>query len=535
MENFVEVPDEFATSDTHEWVARRIDRMSWLVRSDWQGRLSLVCKRGWHGGEVLRSLPHRQVLRFNGQPALVVKLFRHRGLTTLLKLLLRDTPALREWKKIHQALRLGIPTVKPLAVGRTAQILPRESVLVTELLKETLPVDAYLFGPRRASGSERRRAIQEIAGVVRKAHDAGWRQRDFHLGNILITPEPRAGKIFLIDFQRAEFLRRPADRLRWRDLAVLHGGSIAASRSDRLGFLKEYLSVAPRLSVDLRIIAAQLERRGLRHRFKLWRRRGKRCLADNREFVRIRQDGYCGAARRANGAGGLQRMLRNGSSGINGGEVIKDSRTTTVTVLPISENKIYVKRYNYQGWPYALKDLLRRARARRVWLAANGCVIRGLTVAPPLAYLERRRFGILLESYFMTGGVPGQTLTSWLVLHGGDSRRRRALVGALARFVARMHERRVQNRDLKFDNLIVVQEAPNSFGLFMVDFDGIAMGPVSWRARMKNIARLERESRRSMAVTRTDRLRYLKIYLGPRCEERWKRCWRAIARRAGVD
>jgi hypothetical protein len=69
----------------------------------------------------------------------------------------------------------------------------------------------------------------------------------------------------------------------------------------------------------------------------------------------------------------------------------------------------------------------------------------------------------------------------------------------------------------------------------MVDFDGVEIGPVSWRTRVKNLTRLERGVRDSTAVTRADRLRFLRIYLGPRFEDQWKKYWRRIARQADID
>jgi tRNA A-37 threonylcarbamoyl transferase component Bud32 len=465
----------------------------------------------------------------------VVKLFRHRSFTASLKVLLRGTPAGREWKNIHQALQRGLPTAKPLAVGRTPRIVPRESVLITELLKEAVPVDVYLFGPSRSHSSERRRAIQEIAALIRRAHDAGFRQRDFHLGNILIRPEPASKEIFLIDFQHADFLTRPTNKTRWRDLAALHGGSTPGSRSDRLRFLHAYLS-APPISVDLRTLVAQLERRGLRHRYKLWQRRAKRCLAANREFVRIRQSGFRGSARRADWTPELEELLKLPSAGTKKGEIVKDSRTTTVAALQIAGKTIYLKRYNYQGWPYALKDLFRSSRARRVWVAANSCDMRGIAVAPPLAYLERRRFGFLLESHIVTAAVHGEKLSIWLKRHAREFHHKRALIHTLARLLRRMHDRRIQNRDLKSDNLIVQAKDADRFRVFIVDIDGVRTGArVSWRRRVKNLTRLERGFRGSAAITRTDRLRFLRSYLGPRFGDQWKMFWRGVSRRVGVD
>jgi hypothetical protein len=147
VEDFVDVRAKVAMSEPYEWVERQVDGTSWLVRSDYQEPFLAVCQRGWRGGEILRALPNRQVLRCDGQPPLVVKLFRHRSFTASLKVLLRGTPAGREWKKIHQARQRGLPTANPLAVGRTLGMVPRESVLITELLKDSVPLDVYLFGP----------------------------------------------------------------------------------------------------------------------------------------------------------------------------------------------------------------------------------------------------------------------------------------------------------------------------------------------------------------------------------------------------
>jgi hypothetical protein len=127
--------------------------------------------------------------------------------------------------------------------------------------------------------------------LIRKAHDAGWRQRDFHLGNMLIRPESTRRQ-FSHRFPTSDFTR-PADKTRWRDLAVLHGGSTAAPFGSTA--FPQGVSVGCAANFrDLRTLATRLERRG----FAITTNSGggaKRCLADNREFVRIRQSGFRGA------------------------------------------------------------------------------------------------------------------------------------------------------------------------------------------------------------------------------------------------
>ncbi|HWP59736.1 MAG TPA: lipopolysaccharide kinase InaA family protein [Candidatus Acidoferrales bacterium] len=195
--------------------------------------------------------------------------------------------------------------------------------------------------------------------------------------------------------------------------------------------------------------------------------------------------------------------------------------------------RFYIKRYNYQGLGYAIKDLFRSSRARRTWLAANSLHMRGIFVALPLAYLERRRFGFLLESYILTAAVDGEPLRDILRRYrdfGYPLSEKRTLLGALARVVKRLHESGVACRDLKASNLVVDKSESGSFRFHIVDFDGVYFGRVGWRRRMKNLARLAEEAARYRCFTRADRLRFLVNYLGSPARD-WKRAWKQVASR----
>jgi len=341
--------------------------------------------------------------------------------------------------------------------------------------------------------------------------------------------------VFLIDLQRVEFRRSLGIKERLTNLAELHGGCTAATHTERLRFFKTYLLELPGLGKDRRPLLAQLDRMALRHRLGVWRSREKRCLADNRDYVKLRVGRYVGCARRDWAEGAFLSVLSHPAELLSSCAIVKDSRTTTVGAGKECGRAIHVKRYNFQGLGYALKDLFRAARAKRAWIAGNSCLMRGLSVATSVAYLERRRGRVLLESYLVSHTVEGQNLTEFKAQRGRQISEKRRWIDDLARFLARMHDRHVANRDLKADNLIVSHRWPGGYEFFMVDFDGIEIGPVSRRKRVKNLARLERGSRGAAAITRTDRLRFLRTYLGPRFADRWKRCWLGIARQADVD
>ena len=507
----------------------------WLTITNGPAFLEPLIQSLARGADILRATRNRRVMRVNGCPSVIVKHFLPGRTSGLLKSIIRGDPALREWNALRRAARHELPVPKAVAVGWRYRFARRESFLVTEALNDAAPLGQYLYGVQRAAPALRRKAIEQAARVLRRAHDAGMFQRDLHLDNLMVRIQETGPQLFLIDLQRVDFRRLLRIKERLINLAELHGGCAAATHAERLRFLKTYLLELPGLGEDMRRLLLRLETMALKHRFGVWRSRQKRCLADNRDFVKLRVGRYVGCARRDWAEGAFLSAWSRPVELLSSCAVVKDSRTTTVGSGKVCERAIHVKRYNFQGLGYALKDLFRASRAQRAWIAGNSCVMRGLSVATPVVYLERRRGRVLLESYLVSHTVEGRNLTEIKAQRGRQFSDKRDWIDDLARFLARMHGRRVANRDLKTDNFIVSRKRPERYDFFMVDFDGIEIGPVSWRTGVKNLTRLESGFRDSTAVTRTDRLRFLRTYLGPRFADSWKRCWRRIARQADVD
>lgn len=511
------------------------NRISWLDAKMGAQSLNRIVQALDASPDVLRLTPHRRVLRIDADSTVIVKHFFPGAMSGVLKGIFRRDPALGEWAALRRAADHGLPVPTALAVGRRNGFLRRESFIVTEALNDAVPMGAYLYGSRRPVDGRRRKAIEQAARVLRKAHDAGMFQRDLHLDNLMVRNEETGPQVFLIDLQRVDFRRSLGIKERLVNLAELHGGCTAASHAERLRFLKTYLLELPGLGKDLRPILVRLQRLALKHRLGIWRSRQKRCLADNREFIKLRVGHYVGCARRDWGEGDFSAWLSDPSGLLSRAGIIKCSRTTTIAAATLLGREVHVKRYNYQGLGYALKDVFRAARARRAWVAGNSCLMRGVGVAAPIAYLERRRCRFLLESYLITETARGEKLSEILARYPRPFGEKRELIERLARYCERMHRRQLANRDLKSDNLIVARDATDSKVFFIVDFDGVEVGPVSARTRMRNLARLDRDFRQIAGTTRTDRLRFLRVYLGPSFKTRWKKYWRGVAGQADVD
>ncbi len=147
--------------------------------------------------------------------------------------------------------------------------------------------------------------------------------------------------------------------------------------------------------------------------------------------------------------------------------------------------------------------------------------------------LFRRRNGLLTEGYLLTEKIPDALdLHAFLhLLHGlpaAEARSRlRRLVEQVARVVRELHRRRLGHRDLKAANLLV-----SGGQVWLIDLVGVACyRRLSRRRRVQNLARLNASFHGSPALTRTDRLRFLRVYLqwGLLGRGTWKRWWRAVA------
>jgi len=481
--------------------------------------------------ELIRFTPRRRVWRVNSSLPVFVKQYVPCGWSGALKALLGRNEAAREWQRLRSAQSLGLPVPTPVGLGHRGKGVRTERFLVTESLNEAIPLGDFLFGPGRACAVDRWRAIRTAASLLRKVHDSGVRHEDLHLDNILTRKRGKEAEAFLIDMQRVKIGRPLNMAARVKSLATLHGGCLEASRTERLRFFQAYVRTLPNAPPDLWEFLAEIENRGRRHRLRLWQSRAKRCLRENREFMKLPSQKYLAFGRRCDWTAALQGLVRDPAGLLARSQIVKDSRTTTVGALTVSGRTIYLKRYNYQGVGYALKDVLRPARAKRVWKAANNCVMRDISVALPVAYIERRRSRVLRESYLATMAVEGEALSQMLAHCRDHFVRKRALIGELGRYVRRMHDRGVAHRDLKADNFVAREEEGGGYRFYIVDFDGFYLGSISWRRRIKNLVRLLGALRDCVTITRTDAARFLRSYLGRKNSQRFGKIYKEMAKR----
>ena len=170
------------------------------------------------------------------------------------------------------------------------------------------------------------------------------------------------------------------------------------------------------------------------------------------------------------------------------------------------------------------------SKARREWRITTAAAERGLPTVAPVAYGERRRFGILTESYLLTVRLFNcVTLEESLFSDDGtlraDARTRRHLIVLLATLLRRMHDYGIYHQDLHPGNFLVETLPSGEKCIYLLDLHRASARPsLALRHRIKSLAQFNMFA--SISLSTGERLLFFNSYFGG--DEPWKNEKRAL-------
>jgi tRNA A-37 threonylcarbamoyl transferase component Bud32 len=331
-----------------------------------------------------------------------------------------------------------------------------------------------------------------------------------------------------MDLHRIKFKRRLRDRDRIANLSSLGTAFRGTSRkTERLRFLMQYARGDEQWEKQLGYFARCIEHRSAGMLQHIWNRKARRCTKRNKYFASFSSPACRGLLSRAFSSPELMQLLQDPGQAFSapGRRMIKNSNTTSSCILPTmiadATAGIFIKRYNYQSSLYALKHLVRNSRGKRTWKAAHTLLARGVPTPEPVAYGEKRRARMLLESFFVTRAIAHAIPLSTLFPEAGRRARdghpvdRADLIRRTALLVRMMHERGIWHRDLKAGNILAEPMPGSGMQLYLTDLDGIRVkDTVRHVERIRDLARLNRSLITSPALSVRDRHCFLQWYLG---------------------
>ncbi|MCG3181693.1 MAG: 3-deoxy-D-manno-octulosonic acid kinase [Phycisphaerae bacterium] len=557
-----------AGGDLHEL---QIDSVRWLAtplgarvlrspRREWARPLELAVS-------PIKENPLRQIYRFTaaiegGPTGCFIKAYNESTPEGRMKRLLRGPAARTEWKHTRHAELAGVSVPPLLAFG----VGPGVSYLLTESCLPAEDLDDYLdrAGWNGALGAA-------LARLLVSTHAAGVLHQDLHAGNVLCRRGDEAGepRLWLLDLHKAMIPGRMRPRrLRRgaviRNLAMMVAGLRGWAGDEQLArMLRMYLELGGARLVDATDEEAAsafldaVSQAADRHAAGLLRSRDRSILRHNRYFAPLRVagkwEGHVFLRRRRaverSVASGLTfteadwaKALSDPAALISphvgpGEEVVKYSENGIVSrrLLQVGPHRIevFVKHYAWRRRLAVVADLFRMSRARRTFKLGHQLLARDIPTALPLACLERRVGRLLIESILITEAIPESThlerftmVRLALLEEELRTRLRQSLARQIGSVIARMHEAGWVQRDMKAPNILVqLDPRTGENRIVFIDLDGVRPGRLDL---FRPLVRLNDGLWGVVSLTRTDRLRVLKNYLGGQGD--WKKSWEAVRR-----
>jgi tRNA A-37 threonylcarbamoyl transferase component Bud32 len=203
-----------------------------------------------------------------------------------------------------------------------------------------------------------------------------------------------------------------------------------------------------------------------------------------------------------------------------GGRVIKESRLRWAVIFNLPEGgKVFLKRDRTKGWAELVKYFILPSRARKEWFVAYRLQKKKLDVPRPLGWIEKGRWGLISESYYLSEAVgSGTSLIDFL-----DSEMKVA-IEPLAKKVKAFHDAGLFHKDLHGGNFLWDGES-----FFLTDLHRAEiLRSVSLDQRLQNLSHLFHSLRTHWG--REDFLRFLMDYFGEESLDPKKReaCLRKI-------
>jgi hypothetical protein len=365
-----------------------------------------------------RSRVHKFTISVDGVDREVyVKQYSYKSILHFLKcLFFYGSPARQAFKAKTMLAENGFDVPAIVAMGECGTgFLHTKSFLATFGVENTKSLRQLVLETREITTNAQlinwREFIRDFGRTVGRLHAAGIFHGDLRLGNILVRREENLWRFFLIDNERTRKFSRLPFMYRLKNLVQLNMGPRGIlSNTDLMRFFNEY-RVGNGMSREKgkALIAATLKKTArrldketrIRAALKGSLQTNYRCLrVETGDLAAVFVRSFCHKAEPLDFLAKIDALREKG-------HILKDDRNCLVCRLKWNGRDIMVRQYKHKGFVFSLRDTLLKSHAKRDWL--NGHRLRILNMPAPetLAFIERRRAGLVWESYIVSEYIEG--------------------------------------------------------------------------------------------------------------------------------
>ncbi len=215
--------------------------------------------------------------------------------------------------------------------------------------------------------------------------------------------------------------------------------------------------------------------------------------------------------------------------------LLKESRTRKILCCPAeacpSDSPCLVKIYFYPGTD-PLRYLFRKSKARLEYETAREIEKRGVPTLVPEKTGEVKKLGVFYSKSILVTRMLQECLSLEELFSGGkppDEGLKRQIIRKYAELARLIHDSGIYQEDFAAYNILYQKNSSKGFKLYFLDFEKINTGrELSFEQRARNLAKLNRSARSFIStgsLKETDRIRFLKAYLGARSSRAEMQKW----------
>lgn len=405
--------------------------------------------------EIIRVMPGKRVVAFGtlGDKEVVAKLFYKKGHA--------ERHAKREFKGVDALQKNGVITPKLYYHG--SSINKKIHVLVFEKINKVKSIEDIWQG---------RKSIKSILPILRLLvielathHVLGILQHDLHLKNFLLQKK----KIYTIDGGDIEVFDKPlSTKLSLTNLGLFLSQFGVGSDELQKMLYKTYAEsrgwqIKPR---EVQALHAAIRKWSK----KRWEQNSEKVMRTCSSFVRRQSLRQLTVYDRNEESAELFSYLKNPEAIFSSPEteILKAGGKSTVVKFKMNGREFVAKRYNVKGVLHWLRRCLRSTRAAKSWYFGQQFRLFGIRTPKPIAFIEKRFFGLRGTSYLLMEYVPAEHAGEYFSSAQHDAASHLAVAQKITDLIKNLADIRITHGDLKMTNILIANQNP-----VLIDLDGV--------------------------------------------------------------
>ena len=381
--------------------------------------------------KILRLLPGKRL----------VASARLEGESVLAKLFFTLKPMHAE----HQGYTLLHSTGVSTPVLLASHAMTDGGVCLYSYLPDATPLDNVW---PTADADTKKSLASKLLSLLAQCYQKGVYQTDLHLGNFLLHGDT----LFAIDPASCESFASTSTR--HDNLALLLAQLPLAEWQVFSMFIQQAFP-----DVDTSNLITTADR--------LWQKRKQaylgKIMRDCTDIADVSHGDRRILCRRELLTPAMQTVLDNPHQLLANAHILKAGNSAMVLAADIDGRRYVMKRYRNKDLWRTLRRMLRPSRAARSWYFSHALTFAGIDTPEPVALVEVRKNGIVVDAWFITKHIDGEDLLShWNRLPPTPS-----ATETVGRLFHTLKKAGISHGDMKATNILV---ANNRY--YLIDFDG---------------------------------------------------------------